>query len=330
MSRSAVLISAMLAAAALASPSALAAKAKSAERAYPSKPIRVVVPFTPGSATDIMARMIGPKLAERWAQQVVVDNRPSAGGTIAGSIVASATPDGHTIMVASAVFAGSAALYTKLPYDPLKDFQGVTQLASTPFVLVVSPALGVKSVKELIVLAQQKPGQLNFGSAGIGSGTHYAGERFKLAAKIDVVHVPYKGTPEAQNDTIAGRLQYMMTAVLPSAPLIKAGKLVALAVTTPQRVVSLPDVPSMVEVGLPDAECDGWYGAFAPAKTPHPIVNALSKEIGAILELPEIRDKIAAQGVTIKPSAPEVFDKMVREEILLRRKIFGASGTKVE
>ncbi|HSQ05943.1 MAG TPA: tripartite tricarboxylate transporter substrate binding protein [Burkholderiales bacterium] len=328
MSRSPMLLRAgAIAAALLASQPGVAL---SARLAYPSKPIRVVVPFTAGSATDIMARIIGPKMAETWGQQVVVDNRPSAGGIIGGSIVANAAPDGHTIMVASAVFAGSAALFKKLPYDPLKDFRGITQLASTPFVLVVSPALGVKSVKELIELARQKPGQLNFGSSGLGGGTHYAGERFRLAAKIDAVHVPYKGTPEAQNDTIAGRLQFMMTPVLSSVPLIRTGKLLALAVSTPQRAVSLSDVPTLAEVGLPDGESDGWYGAFAPAKTPDAIVNTLAREIDRILGLPEIRDKITAQGVVIKATPPDVFDRMVRDEILLRRKIFGASGAKVE
>lgn len=304
--------------------------AESAARTYPNKPIRMVVPFTAGSATDIMARMIGPEMARNWGQQVVVDNRPSAGGAIAGSIVATAAPDGHTILVTSAVFAGSAALIEKLPYDPLKDFQGVTQLASTPFVLVVAPSLGVKSTKELIALAQQKPGQLTFASAGIGSGTHYAGERFKLAAKIDAVHVPYKGTPEALNDTVGARVQYSMTSILPSVPLIKSGRLLALAVSTAHRAVPLPDVPTFAELGLPDAECDGWYGAFVQSRTPRSIVNALSREIARILELPEVQERIAAQGATVKHSMPEAFDTMVREEILLRRKIFGASGAKAD
>jgi tripartite-type tricarboxylate transporter receptor subunit TctC len=182
---------------------ALPVAAGAAAQPFPTKPIRVVVPFTAGSATDILARLIGPKLLESWGQQVVVDNRPSAGGTVAGVIVATATPDGHTLMLTSSGFAGSAALYAKLPYDTLKDFAGVTQIASTPLLLVVGPGLGVKNVRELIALAQQKPGQINFGSSGIGSGTHYAGEFFKLTAGIDVVHVPYKGTPEAISDTMA-------------------------------------------------------------------------------------------------------------------------------
>ncbi len=297
---------------------------------YPSKPIRMVVPMTAGSATDTMARLIGPKMAENWGRPVVVDNRPSAGGTVAGTIVASAAPDGHTLLMASAIFAGSAALYDTLPYDPLRDFQGITQLASTPFVLVVPPGLGVKSVKELIALARRKPGQLSFSSSGIGSGNHFAEERFKLAAKIDALHVPYKGTPEALNDAVAGRVQYTMSTTLLAVPLIKSGRLVALAVTTPQRATPLPDVPTMSESGLPEAECDGWYGAFAQSRTPRSIVNALSQEIGRILELPEVQERVTALGVTVHHSTPEVFDKMVREEIVMRRKSFGASGAKAD
>jgi tripartite-type tricarboxylate transporter receptor subunit TctC len=195
-----------------------------AAQGYPSKPIRIVVPFTPGSASDILARLVAPRLTESWGQQVIVDNRPSAGGTVAGGIVAGATPDGHTLMLTSSAFAGSAALYVKLPYDSVRDFSGVTQIASTPLALVVAPALGVASVKDLIALAQQKPGQINFASSGIGSGTHYAGELFKLAAGISVVHVPYRGTPEALTDTMVGRTHYYLTPLLPALPLIRSGR----------------------------------------------------------------------------------------------------------
>lgn len=174
-------------------------------QAFPSKPFRIVVPFTPGSASDILARMIGPKMLENWGQQVVVDNRPSAAGVVAGEIVAKALPDGYTLMVTSSAFAGSAALGMKLPYDSVKDFIGISQIVSTPLAVVVGPALGVRSLKDLIALAKQNPGKINFASSGIGSGTHYAGELFRLAAGIDAVHVPYKGTPEALNDTVAPR-----------------------------------------------------------------------------------------------------------------------------
>ena len=299
-----------------------------AAQSYPSGPIRMVVPFTAGSATDILARLIGPKLLESWGQQVVVDNRPSAGGTVAGVIVAGATPDGHTLMLTSSGFAGSAALYAKLPYDTLRDFTGITQVASTPLLVVVAPGLGVKSVKELIALAQQKPGEINFGSSGIGSGTHYASELFKLAAGINVVHVPYKGTPEALTDTMAGRIQYFVSPVLPSMTLVKSGRLLALAVTTKERLALLPDVPTIAEAALPGFEYDGWYGLVAPARTPRAIVNTLSREVGRILQLPDVKERIASQGATPRPTTPEEFDKLVRDEIVMRGKVFKASGAR--
>src|SRR6185436_967012 len=291
-------------------------------QAYPTKPIRIVIPFTPGSASDILARVIGPKMSETWGQQVVVDNRPSAGGIVAGELVARAAPDGHTLMLNSSAFAGSAALYTKLPYDPIKDFTGISQIGGTPVMLVVAPSLGVKSLKELIALAKQKPGQLNFGSSGIGSGTHYAGELFMLAAGIKAVHVPYKGTPEVVADTIAGRLHYSIVAMPPSVALVKAGRLLGLAVTTATRSHTVPDVPTMAEAALPGFEYDGWFGLFAPGPTPRRIVNQLAQETARILALPDVREAILNSGVTPKSSTPEAFDKLVRTEIQTRRKIF--------
>jgi tripartite-type tricarboxylate transporter receptor subunit TctC len=299
-----------------------------AAQAYPANPVRMVVPFTPGSASDILARLIGPKLLESWGQQIVVDNRPSAGGTVAGGIVAGAAPDGYTMMLTSSGFAGSAALYDKLPYDSVKDFSGVTQVVSTPLVLVVAPGLGVKSVRELITLAQQKPGQLNFSSSGIGSGTHYAGELFKLAAGINTVHVPYRGTPEAINDVISGRIQYMTAPVLPAMPLVKSGRLLVLGVTTRERMALLPDVPTIAEAAVPGFEYDGWYGIFAPSKTPRAIIDKVSQEVGRILRLPDVVERIVNTGAVPKPSTPQEFDKLVREEIVMRGKIFKASGAK--
>jgi len=295
---------------------------------YPSKPVRVLVPFTPGSASDILARFIGPKLNEAWGQQFVVDNRSSAGGTIAGGIVAAATPDGHTLMLTSSAFAGSAALYDKLPYDSEKDFSGVTQVAATALVVVVSPSLGPKTLKELIAMAQQKPKQLNFASSGIGSGTHYASELFNMAAGIAAVHVPYKGVPEAVNDTMTGRIHYFVTPLLPTISLIKSGRLIPLAVTTMQRTAMLPTVPTAAEAALPGFEYDGWFGIFAPSKTPRAVIIKLNKEVVRILETTDVREKISNQGATPKSSTPEAFDKLVREEIVTRRKVFRAAGIK--
>ncbi len=295
---------------------------------YPSKPIRFVIPFTPGSASDILARTIGPKLSEAWGQQIVVDDRPSAGSTVAGEIVARATPDGHTVMLTSSAFAGSAALYDKLPYDAVKDFSGVSQVAETALVLVVAPSLGVKSAKELVALARAKPGYLTFASSGIGSGTHYGSELFKMAAGINVVHVPFRGTPEGITDTVAGRVHFYLTPLLPVMPLIKAGRLLPLGVTTEKRQPLMPDVPTLGETVLPGFAYDGWFGVFTQSKTPKKIVNQLSREIARILDLAEIKERIASQGATAKSSTPEAFDKLVHGEIVTRKKVFKAAGVK--
>ena len=306
------------------------AQATSGQPGYPSKPIRIVVPFTPGSATDIIARIVGPKLAERWGRPVVMDNRPSAGGIVACSIVAEATPDGHTLMVTGSNFAGSAALYSKLPYDPVKDFSGITQIASTPLVLVVAPTLGAKSVKELIALAREKPGQLNYGSTGLGSGPHYGAELFKLAAGINAVHVPYRGSPESLTDLMAGRVDFILSPVLAAVPLVRSGRVLALGVTTTYRAPALPDVPTIAEAGLAGFEYQGWYGVLAPSRTPRTIINLLAKEVGQILELSEIKERIANQGAAAKSSTPEAFDKLVHTEITTRRKVWKAAGVKPE
>jgi len=301
------------------------------EPAYPARPVRIVVPFTPGSATDIIARVVAPRLAERWGRPVVIDNRPSAGGIVACTTVAEATPDGHTLMVTGSNFAGSAALYAgKLPYDAVRDFTGITQFATTPLVLVVAPSLGVKSVKEFLALAREKKGQLNFGSTGLGSGPHYGAELFMLAAGIGAVHVPYRGSPESLTDLMAGRVHFILSPVLAASPLVKGGRLLALGVTTTYRAQAMPDVPTIAEAGLPGFEYQGWYGMLAPGKTPRKIVNLLSAEVGGILDLPETRERIANQGAAARRSTPEAFDKIVREEIATRTKVWKAAGVKIE
>jgi tripartite-type tricarboxylate transporter receptor subunit TctC len=240
---------------------------------YPNKPVHVVVPFTAGSATDILARTFGQKLSEMWSQPVVVDNRPGAGGTIGAAVVAKSAPDGYTLLVHSAAQAYNPSIYPSLPYDTVKDFIDIVPLAGQPNVLVVAPSTGTKTVAELIAQAKQKPGQLNFGSAGTGSGTHINGEKFKLAAGIDVVHIPYKGTPEALTDTIAGRVTYFFSPISAALPFVRDGKLVALAVSTAKRSSALPNVPTVAEAGLPGFDYSLWVGMFATAGTPADVVD---------------------------------------------------------
>ena len=306
------------------------AQAAAVEPAFPNRPIRIVVPFTAGSATDVIARIVGPQLVERWGRQVVTDNRPSAGGIVACTIVAEATPDGHTLMVTGSNFAGAAALYSKLPYDPVRDFSGITQYASTPLVLVVAPNLGAKSLQELIALARERPGQLNYGSTGLGSGPHYGAELFKLASGVNAVHVPYRGSPESLTDLMGGRVHFILSPVLAAVPLIRSGRLLALGVTTTYRAQALPDVPTLAEAGLVGFEYQGWYGMLAPSRTPRAIINLLAKEVGQILALPEIKERIANQGAIAKSSSPEAFDKLVHDEITTRRKVWKAAGVKAE
>ena len=303
---------------------------QAADSTYPTKPIRVIVPFTPGSATDIIARIVGLKMADHWGVPVVMDNRPSAGGIVACTTVAESTPDGHTVLVTGSNFAGSAALYSKLPFDAVRDFSGVSQYASTPLVLVVSASLGVKSVKELIALAHEKPGQLNFASTGLGSGTHYGAALFNLAAGIKAEHIPYRGSPETLTDLMAGRVQYITSPVLAAAPLIQGGKVLALGVTTPYRAKALPDVPTIAEAGLPGFVYEGWYGMLAPGKTPRKIVNKLNAEVVRILAMPDVQEQISNRGAIAKSSSPEAFDALVHKEIETRRKVWKAAGVSVE
>ena len=297
---------------------------------FPNRPVRLIVPFTAGSATDLLARRVALKMSENWGQQVVVDNRPGGGGIIASGIVAKATPDGYTLLVHSIAYAMSAALYPKLPFDPVKDLAGVSQIVVSTSLLVVSPALGVKSVKELIALAKQKPGQLNYASSGVGSGTHLNGEQFKFAAGIDVVHIPYKGVPELLVDIMTGRIHYVLTPLVPALPFIRDGRLLALAVSTPQRSAVLPDVPTIAEAALPGYAFQAWFGVFAPAATPRPIVEQISREIARIVDLPDVKQHMANQGEEGRASTPEEFSRFVRTQIETTREIVKRAGIRVE
>lgn len=298
---------------------------------YPTKPIRIVVPLSVGSQNDILARMIAQKMNENWRQPVIVDNRPGGVGAIAGGILVKAAPDGHTLMIHSDGHAVSAALYAaKLPYDTLRDIARVSQVASFPTVLVTAPSLGVKSVKDLIALAKARPGQLSFGSAGFGGGLHFSGEMFKVAATINVIHVPFKGAAEPLAETMTGRIQFMFAPPGLALPLIKEGRLLALAVGSAQRSPLLPDVPTVAEAALPGFAYDLWSGLFAPANTPRPIVDHISKELARIMGLPDIRDQLLRQGLVHRANTPEEFDRFVRAEVKKLRNVIEIAGIKVD
>ena len=284
---------------------------------FPVRPVRIVIGFTPGGVPDITARLIATKLAETWKQQVIVDNRPGAGGTIAGQIVTSANADGHTLLSVSNAHSVAAAIYPKLPYDTVKDFAGITMTANGPALLLVPPALGVKTVKELIALARSRPGQFNFSSAGVGSGSHFAGEIFKSTAGIDAVHVPFKGIPEALTETMAGRVQFFLSPLASAIGLVREGKVPAIAVTSPARVSQLPNVPTVAESGLPGFRWDYWYGMLAPAKTPRPLVNLLNREITRTLAQPDVGGRLSALGAEPAPTTPQAFDRFIAEDIAI-------------
>ena len=308
--------------------SAHAWSAHAAEK-FPSKPIRMLVPFSPGSQTDILARWIGEKITESSGQQVVVDNRPSAGGTIASQYVLSANPDGYTLMMVSTGHAGNATLYSKLPYDTVKDFSGVSQVASVPNLLVVSPALGPKTLKDLIAYAKSRPGQINFSSAGVGSGTQINGEMFKLAAGIEATHIAYKGAPEALNEAIAGRVHFCFSPILVAAGQVKAGRAQALAVSTAKRSAMFPDVPTVAEAGVPGFDFDQWYGLLASAKTPRPLIRTVNNEVVRVLNLPDIKERMLTQGATPTPTTPEEFDAYIRSEVKRFAKVLIAAGARI-
>ncbi len=297
---------------------------------YPTKPIRIVVGFSAGSTTDILARTLGQKMNEAWGQPVLVDNRPSAGGIVAASAVATALPDGYTLLVVSAGHAATAAMFTKLPYDTLRDFAGVSRIANVPSILVVSPSLGIKSVRDLVALAKAKPGQLNFSSPGVGSANHLAGELFKTLAGIDATHVPYKGIPEALSAVISSSVQFNFSPVVNVLPLSRGGKLLPLATSTGKRSAALPDVPTLAEAGVPDYAFDPWFGILAPANTPKALLAKLSSEIARIVELPDVKERMRVLGADPAPTTPEGFDAYIRREVAKFQKIVQDAGIKPE
>ncbi len=295
---------------------------------FPNRAVRVLATVSSGSAVDILGRLIGAKLTESWKHPVIIDNRPSAGGIVGSQILVGANPDGHTLMVQSIGHASNASLYSKLPYDTIRDFAGITLIADVPNVLVTAPSNNIKSVKDLIDLAKTKPGQINFGSAGIGSGTHINGELFKLAAKLDIVHVPYKGTPEALNDTISGRVQFFFAPIIAAVPLVKSGRITALAVSTANRSPVLADVPTVAESGLAGFDFNLWIGIFAPARTPKTLKAQIAADIEHVLTLPEVKDRMLTLGAVPHALPTNQFDAFIRTEVEKLAVVIKASGAK--
>ena len=301
-----------------------AAPAAETQPKFPTKPVRFVVGFSPGSATDFTARVFGGKLSELWGQPVVFENRSGAGSTLANAMVAQATPEGHTLLVVSTSFAITAVLQGKsLPYDAIRDFRAVSQFGSTTGALVVPPSLGVKSVKELIALAKEK--RLLFGSAGAGSGLHMSTERFNIAAGIKATHVGFKGQPEMNVEIVTGRVHYGFPSIGTSGAFIKDGRLLPLAVNTPKRSPHLPDVPAMVEI-LPNFERDAAHALMAPAKTPTAIVRKISADIARVAEMPDVKEKMHVISFDLAPTTPEEYDKAVRRQIAVFTEVAKAAG----
>lgn len=300
-------------------------------QAYPSKPIRFVVPYPAGGPLDTIARLLGAKVGESVKQPVVVDNKPGAGGNIGADIVAKSAPDGYTILMgAVATHAINPTLYKAIPYDPIKDFAPVTQVASTPNVLVVHPSVPTTSVREFIAHAKANPGKLNFGSGSTGSAGHLAGELFKSMAGVDMAHIPYKGAAPAMQDLVAGQIQLMFDNLASALTQVRAGKVKALAVTTAKRTPFAPEIPTVAESGLPGFDISTWFGVFAPAGTPREALDRLHAEFAKALAAPDVREKMVNMGAEPVGNRPEEFAAFVRAEAEKYAGVIKASGAKVD
>jgi tripartite-type tricarboxylate transporter receptor subunit TctC len=299
--------------------------------AYPNRPVKLVIPFPPGGPLDIIGRLIAQKASEDWGQSVVVDNRPGAGGNIGADLVAKSPADGYTILMgALSTHAVNPSLYAKMPYDATKDFAPISLVAITPNVLVVNASLPVSSAKEFIAYAKANSGKLSFGSGSNGSAGHLAGELFKVDTKTDIVHVPYKGGAPATQALLAGDTQFMFDNLANAMPHVKAGKLKALAVTTAERSKLAPDLPTMAEAGLPGFDISTWFGLFAPAGTPKDVIAKWNAEVVKILNSPDMRERLTAQGAESAPTTPEQFAALIQSEIPKYARIVKISGAKVD
>ncbi len=321
-----LLVSLVAASAALAATHAAAADPAQ----WPSKPVKITFGFPAASATDVIARAVGQKLSEKWGQSVVIENRPGAGGNLGSEVAARAPNDGYTIFFGTVANAISTTLYSKLNYDYLKDFTPITLVATTPLVLVANNSLPVKNVKELVDYAKANPGKLNFGSGGVGTSNHLAGEMFKAATATDLIHVAYKGTPAAYNDLFSGQVSLMWDNIVAVTNHVKGGRLKPLAVTSARRAGSLPDVPTMAESGLAGFEAVSWIGALVPAGTPQPIVDKIHIDLVAVLRMPEIKQKLGALGAEVVGNSQEEFAAWNRNEIAKWAKAIKQSGARVD
>ncbi|HWI13658.1 MAG TPA: tripartite tricarboxylate transporter substrate binding protein, partial [Burkholderiales bacterium] len=294
---------------------------------YPNKPLRMVVPFAPGGPTDIVGRAVSQRMTETFGQTVVVDNRAGAGGVVGADLVAKAPPDGYTILLCSTgAMAINPGLMPNMPYDPVRDFAPLSLVVTIPYLLLVNTPSPLQSVKDLIAAARAKPGSINYGSAGVGSTSHLAGELFKSMAKIDMTHVPYKGSAPAATDLIGGQLQTLFDAVAVALPLVRGGKLRALGISTAKRSALVPDVPTISESGVPGYEVATWHGICAPARTPPAVVGALNRAIVAAVNQPDTRQRLVGIGADVVGSTPEEFGRFIKSELAKWSRIIKQSG----
>jgi tripartite-type tricarboxylate transporter receptor subunit TctC len=305
----------------------LAVALPAAAQTYPSKPVRIVVVSTPGGSVDTLARAIAPRLSSKWSQQVLVDNRPGAGGAIAAELVSKAPPDGYTLMMGTiASLATNVSLYKSLPYDPVKDFAPITLVATQNLVLLVHPSIPSRSVKELVALAKKQPGKLTFASAGNGVGGHLSGELFKMLAQIDILHIPYKGVQPAMMDVVGGQVTMVFASIASGMAQVANKRLFPLAVTGAQRSPAARELPTMVEAGIKGYESSTWYGLVAPAGTPLDIVNRLNAEVVAGLKSPDLNERLTREGADPVGNSPAEFSKYMQSEIDKWRKVIRAAG----
>ncbi len=299
--------------------------------AYPAKPLRIIVQFGPGSTIDIIARIIGPKMHEGLGQPVIVENRAGAGGAIGMEAAAKAAPDGYTLAIgATGPLVINPLLYTKSPFDPVRDFAAVSQVAHGPAVLAVHPSIPARNVKELVALAKAMPQQLNYGSPGVGTSPHLAGELFQMVSGTRMVHVPYKGNAEAITDLIGGHLSIVYTGVPPVAALAKAGRVRLLATTGTARLPGMPDLPTIAEAGLPGAEVAIWYGLVVPSATPSAVIGRLNTEVNRVGGLADVRERFSQQGIEVKTGTADAFSVLVRDELVKWGKVIKSANIKVE